>query len=140
VSHIHLLEPAGLVQEPSRILRMNGERDPRMLRAGGAGERLAQEWFAVAEPSTRALELGFERYAQLRRDRIDRPEPRASGEHAHPARTGIDAVDDRDAAAVGLAAPALDIDAHGLGTEGSRPAAAAPVEDPKAPHGGSATA
>ena len=62
------------------------------------------------------------------------------GTHAHPAGSGIDAVDDRDDAAVGLAALALDIDAHGLGTEGSRPAAAAPVEDPKAPHGASATA
>ena len=61
------------------------------------------------------------------------------GTHAHPAGSGIDAVDDRDDAAVGLAALALDIDAHGLGTEGSRPAAAAPPEDPKAPHGASAT-
>ena len=32
------------------------------------------------------------------------------GKHAHPAGSGIDAVDD---AAVGLAAPVLDIDAHG---------------------------
>jgi hypothetical protein len=119
---------------------MNGERDPRVPRAGGAGECLAQERLAVADPSMHALELGLERYAQLRRDRIDRPEPRASGKHAHPARAGIDAVDDRDDAAVGLAAPALDIDAHGLETEGPRPAAAAPAEDPKAPHGAAATA
>jgi hypothetical protein len=62
------------------------------------------------------------------------------GKHAHPAGSGIDAVDDRDDAAVGLVAPVLDIDAHGLGTEGSRQAAAAPAEDPKAPHGASATA
>jgi hypothetical protein len=71
VSHIHQLEPAALVQEPSGILRMNGEHDPRVPRAGGAGERLAQERLAVADPSTQALELGLERHAQLRRDRID---------------------------------------------------------------------
>lgn len=62
MSHIHLLEPAALVQEPSRILRMNGERDPRVPRAGGAGERFAQERLAVAL----VLELGLKRYAQLR--------------------------------------------------------------------------
>jgi len=50
---------------------MNGEHDPRVPRAGGAGERLAQERLAVADPSTQALELGLERHAQLRRDRID---------------------------------------------------------------------
>jgi hypothetical protein len=88
---------------------MNGERDPRVPRAGGAGERLAQQRLAVAL----VLELGLKRDAQLRRDRIDRPEPRAMGKHAHPAGSGIDAVDDRDDAAVGLAAPALGIDAHG---------------------------
>ncbi len=113
MSHIHLLEPADLVQESSRILRMNGERDPRVPCAGGAGERLAQERLAVADPSMRGLELGLERHAQLRSDRIDRPEPRARGKRAHPARASIDAVDDRDDAAVGLAAPVLDIDAHG---------------------------
>jgi hypothetical protein len=140
VSHIHLLEPAALVQEPSRVLRMNGERDLRMPRAGGAGERLAWERLAVAHSSIHALELGLERDAQLRSYHIDRRQPRGRGKHAHPAGSGIDAVDDRDDAAVGLAAPALDIDAHGLGTEGSRPDAAAPAEDPKAPHGAAATA
>ena len=139
MSHIHLLDPAALVQEPSRVLWMNGERDPRVPCAGGAGERLAQERLAVVDPSMHVLELGLERHAQLRRDRIDRPEPRASGQRAHPAGSGIDAVDHRDDAAVGLVAPVLDIDAHGLETKGSRPAAAAPAEDPKAPHGASAT-
>jgi hypothetical protein len=115
VSHIDLLEPAALVEEPSRILGMNGESDPRMPRAGGAGERLAQERFAVVDPSMHVLELRLERHAQLRRERIDRPEARARGKRAHPAGSGIDAVDDRDDAAVGRAAPALDIDAHGRG-------------------------
>ncbi len=71
MSHIHLLELSALVQEPRRILGMNDERDPRMPRSGGAGERLAQERFAVADPSMHVLELGLERYAQLRRDGID---------------------------------------------------------------------
>jgi hypothetical protein len=71
VSHIHLLELSALVQEPSRILGMNGERDLRVPRAGGAGECLAQEWLAVADPSMRVLERGLERHAQLRRDCID---------------------------------------------------------------------
>ena len=71
MSHIHLLEPAALVQEPSRILGMNDEREPRMLGAGGAGECLAQERLAVADPSMHVLELGLERDAQLRRDGID---------------------------------------------------------------------
>ena len=115
MSHIHLLEPAALVQEPSRILRMNGERDPRVPRAGGAGERFAQERLAVAHPSMHVLVVGLKRDAQLRRDRIDRRQPSAMGKHAHPAGSGIDAVDHRDDAAVGLAAPALDIDARGRG-------------------------
>ena len=43
-----------------------------------------------------------------------RPTPApCRGKHAHPAGSRIDAVDDRDDAAVGLTAPALDIDAHG---------------------------
>jgi hypothetical protein len=139
VSHIHLLKPAALVREPSRILGVNGARDPRVPGVGGAGERLAQERLAVADPSMHVLELGLERHARLRRDRIDRPEPRAMGKRAHPAGAGIDAVDDRDDAAVGLAAPALDRDARALEAGGPRPAAAAPAEDPKAPYGASAT-
>jgi hypothetical protein len=118
---------------------MNGERDPRVPRAGGAGECLAQERLAVADPSMHGLELGLERDSQLRTDRIDRRQPRAMGKRAHPAGSGIDAVDNRDDAAVGPAALALERDAHGLGAEGSRPAAAAPAEDPKASHGASAT-
>ena len=97
------------------------------------------ERIAVAHPSMWVLVVGLERDAQLRTDRIDRRRSRAGGNHAHPARSGIDAVDNRDDAAVGLAAPVLDRDAHGLGTEGPRPAAAAPAEDPKASHGASAT-
>jgi hypothetical protein len=49
------------------------------------------------------------------RGSVRRNRARALGNRAHPAGVGIDAVDDRDAAAVGLAAPALDIDAHGRG-------------------------
>ena len=71
MSHIHLLESADLVKEPSWMLWMNGERDPRVSRAGGAGECLAQEWFPVAGPSMHVLKLRLERHAQLRGDRID---------------------------------------------------------------------
>jgi hypothetical protein len=53
------------------MLWMNGERDPRVSRAGGAGECLAQEWFPVAGPSMHVLKLRLERHAQLRGDRID---------------------------------------------------------------------
>jgi hypothetical protein len=68
---------------------MNGERDPRVPRAGGAGERFAQERLAVAHPSMLVLELGLERDAQLRRDRIDRrrfcqTDPRTSISAASP--------------------------------------------------------
>ena len=67
----------------------------------------------MAHPAMWVLVVGLKRDAQLRRDRIDRRQPRAMGKHAHPAGSGIDAVDDRDDAAVGLAAPVLDIDAYG---------------------------
>ena len=79
MSHIHLLEPAALGQEPSRILGMNGERNPRGPRAGGAGERFAQQRLAVAL----VLVVGLERDAQLRRDRIDRRQPRGDERSQH---------------------------------------------------------
>jgi hypothetical protein len=79
VSHMHLLEPAAPVQEPSRVLWRSGERDSRMPRAGGVGERLAQERLAVAHPSMCVLELGLKRDAQLQREGIDRRQPRARG-------------------------------------------------------------
>ena len=109
MSHIDLLEPAAPVQEASRILWMDGEGDLRMPGAGGAGECLAHQRLAVAL----VLELGLERDPQLGSDRIDRRQPRARGKHAHPAGSRIDAVDDRDDAAVGLTAPTLGIDAYG---------------------------
>jgi hypothetical protein len=135
VSHIHLLEPSALVQEPSRILGMNDERDPRMLGAGGAGQRLAQERLAVADRSMGVLVVGLERDAQLPHRPTRAPchgEARASSRLRHRRRRRPRRRRSRSRG------PSPRHRCARQGTEGSRPAAAALAEDPRAQHGASA--
>jgi hypothetical protein len=94
----------------------------------------------VAHSSIHVLELGLERDTHLRSDRIGRRQRRAGGStriQQDPA--SMPSTTSTTPQSVS-AAPALDRDAHGLEAGGPRPAAAAREEDPKAPHGASATA